>query len=445
MNENLWIAIATVLLVVVGLIQIIVLFSQKAQARIALTEQYRQLWNSLKKDWGIVIFFGKEHDEYYQVLDEVSINNLRKEIKKHRLGTQTIWALESVRNVCGALSEVSTRILQGHLNISDIYPIFGTEFLRQCRSLRKLLDPGYDSPHHIEDASILHNSVRTEMQDWLSYHDGLRRRCLILIDLLWAESARLEDLPPNDMKNAADSKRITGWLNRKRIFQETIRLNGLRKVFLALNLSRFLGRAEYVSLINWKGINKRKLSNLTMKIYLNDKLKRKIEDFDNFSNKCEEVFIKLSNSDSRVKEFQDINMLHICPGGKSGEDDSIIEVFWSSRLYEPEIEENHLKKLQETSPILFFHCNDAGDITISIYPAKVEGWQAAEDRIFLHTQLDPKKLNNYKFIKSLWNDFVAYMEVSRLDGNPTVFQKFKVFRLRRFNHFVNFTEKNHDT
>ena len=259
-NSNLLTAFATVLLVVVGLAQIIVLVSQKKQTRIALTEQYRQLWNSLKKHWGNVVFIGRENGEYYQVLDEISINNLKEETKKHRLDTPTVWALESIQKVCGTLGEISTRVLQGHLKVRDIYPIFGTEFLRQSRPLRQLLEPKYQNSYYTNETTEQHKLIRTEIQNWLVYHDGLRRRCLIIIDLLWAEAARLEDLPPDDMKSAADAKKITGGLNRKRVLQETIRLNGLIKICYAIGLSRFLKRAEYRSLLNWRGISKKRLS-----------------------------------------------------------------------------------------------------------------------------------------------------------------------------------------
>jgi hypothetical protein len=100
------------------------------------------------------------------------------------------------------------------------------------------------------------------MQDWLIYHDGLRRRCLILIDILWAEAVRLEDLPPSDIRSAADAKIKTGKLNRRRLFNETIRLNGLKKLFLAMNLSRFLKRTEYKSFWNLKGLKKSRLDNM---------------------------------------------------------------------------------------------------------------------------------------------------------------------------------------
>jgi hypothetical protein len=262
MNEIFLTALATVLLVFVGLAQVAVLIAQKGQTRIALTAQYRSLWVNCKKYWGNVIFIGREQGEYYQVLDETEINELIEKTKLHRLDTPTIWALDSIQKLCGILGEVSTRVLQGHLNISDVYPIFGTEFLRHSRLLRQLLEPEYQNPYFSEELDDYHKLIRNEMQDWLIYHDGLRRRCLILIDLLWAEAARLEDLPPSDMEDAANSKEKTGKLNRQRVFQEVYRLNGLKKLLLAYKLTRYLRRAEYQSMFNQIGINKKRLKKL---------------------------------------------------------------------------------------------------------------------------------------------------------------------------------------
>ncbi|RTY72577.1 hypothetical protein [Flavobacterium sp. LS1R10] len=262
MNESTLTALATVLLVIVGLAQVVVLIAQKRQTRIALVSEYRQLWTNCKKHWGNVIFIGRDSEEYYQVVDEKTLNELKEKTKLFRLDTPTIWALESIHNVCGVLGEVSTRILQGHLQISDAYPIFGTEFLRHNRPLRQLLDSDYHKYSLEESLNDNHKSIKTEMQDWLIYHDGLRRRCLILIDILWAEAARLEDLPPSDIQSATNAKKITGKLNRKRVFKEVLRLNGLRKLILALKLSIFLGRAEYYSFWNQIGIKKTRLNAL---------------------------------------------------------------------------------------------------------------------------------------------------------------------------------------
>jgi len=262
MNENFLTALATVLLVFVGLAQIAVLIAQKGQTRIALTAQYRQLWFNCKRHWGYVIFIGSEPGEYYQGLDELEIRELIDKTKLRQSDTPTIWALNSIQNLCGLLGEVSTRVLQGHLDISEVYPIFGTEFLRHCRPLRILLEPKYKSPFFREEIHAEHIRIRTEMQDWLIYHDGLRRRCLILIDLLWTEAVRLEDLPPNDIESAANAKENTGKLNRQRVYQEVYRLNGLKKILLAYKLSRYLRRAQYQSIFNHIGIKRKRLKKL---------------------------------------------------------------------------------------------------------------------------------------------------------------------------------------
>ncbi|WP_205618085.1 hypothetical protein [Aequorivita vladivostokensis] len=259
-NNQTLTALATILLVIVGLAQVFVLISQKRQTRIALISEYRKLWNKYRNYYGNIVFIGRNTDEYYQVVNENELKKLKEELKAFSLSTPTIWARESIQKVCGLLSEISTRVLQGHLKVSETYPIFGTEFLRQSRPLRQLLEPEYQHYFSGESENKNHKEIRKEIQEWLIYHDGLRRRCLILIDLLWAEAVRLEDLPPMEMASGADAKKISGKKNRKRIFREIFRLNGFPKILLAFKLSRFLKRAEYYSILNWKGIKKKELS-----------------------------------------------------------------------------------------------------------------------------------------------------------------------------------------
>lgn len=259
MNEKHLTAFINITLLIFGAIQIVFLKSQKKHTRIALTEQYRNLWDTLKKDWGVLIFIGRDKGEYYQILDKRSIEKLK--LKSTKDGHPTIWALESAHKVFGVIGEISTRVLQGHITVSDIYPIFGTEFLRHSRPMRQFLDTKYDPNYftHPNEIDIKHVEIKKEIQDWLIYHDGLRRRCLILIDLLWAEAARLEDLPPDDMSSAAESKLKTGRLNKKRLFRETISLNNFTSIFLAYKLSRSLNHSEFSSLLNPTGIKRSRL------------------------------------------------------------------------------------------------------------------------------------------------------------------------------------------
>src|SRR5690606_22344670 len=87
---------------------------------------------------------------------------------------------------------------------------------------------------------------------------------LILIDLLWAEAVRLEDLPPSDIRSAADAKQQHGHLNRDRAFREADRLNGFIHKFRSWRLSQFLRYSEYrsKSLCRRRGICKQRLDAL---------------------------------------------------------------------------------------------------------------------------------------------------------------------------------------
>lgn len=252
-------AIATGLLVVVGMAQVGVLVSQKRQARLELAAYYRKRWQECQEFWGRVIFIGREPGEYYQVVDEATLERFREDVRTARLDTPTVWARDSIRSVCGMMSDVSMRLLQGQLKISDAYPVFGTEVLRHSRALRKLLDPDYRDRYFDEAISEDHMKVRRELQDWLIYHDGIRRRCMILLDLLWAEAARLEDLPPSDLRSAADAKKKTGDQNKNRVFHEARRLSGVLHLITAWRLSRFLRHAEYRTFWNRAGIDPKRL------------------------------------------------------------------------------------------------------------------------------------------------------------------------------------------
>lgn len=170
---------------------------------------------------------------------------------------------------------------------------------------------------------------------------------------------------------------------------------------------------------------------------MREKRLQKIKDFEKFYDNSITVFKELGENDKRVEEFEREHMLSICPGSRAGGNEKrIVEVFWGAKAYEFETTGKNWKSLTETGATLFFYRNDTGDVTISIYPAKTEYRQPIEDFITLHEWIDPKKLNDRKFIKSLWNDFISYMETTSLDGKPTNFQKLRIWYLRQFKHLV---------
>lgn len=248
-------SVSTVVLSLVGFVQMVILNAQKKQGQLSLTEEYRKRWSSLRHHWGALIFIASEEDEYYQLLDNDELNIITKKMSECTNTKQTVWALDAVREVCKLLSGVCVNIFEGRLDISDVYSLFGTELLRYGKRLRIILNANYEveknmhglmyTKYGIDPLSDKHRKIRTEVQDWLIYHDGIRRRCLILIDLLWSEAVRLEDLPPSDIKSAADAKLKSGDKNRNRLFNECIRICGWKKFLHAHRLSFFLRHSEY--------------------------------------------------------------------------------------------------------------------------------------------------------------------------------------------------------
>lgn len=170
---------------------------------------------------------------------------------------------------------------------------------------------------------------------------------------------------------------------------------------------------------------------------MKEKRLQKIQEFEKFYDNCNSVFTNLRDTDSRVEIFQNEYMLCICPGSRARENEKrIIEVFWGARLYEFETKGKQWKGLKETGATLFFYRNDTGDLAISLYPAKTEFRQPIENYIAMYEWLNPKKLNTHKFVKSLWNDFIAYMECTSLDGKPTISQRLRISYLRYIKHLV---------
>jgi len=83
-----------------------------------------------------------------------------------------------------------------------------------------------------------------------------------MVDLLWAEAARLEDLPPSDLIMAADAKARSGHLNRARLSSEVRRLGGWGANRRSRQLVRFLRHAEWRSRPWTRGLSRKRMKKL---------------------------------------------------------------------------------------------------------------------------------------------------------------------------------------
>lgn len=136
----------------------------------------------------------------------------------------TPWKL-GARAILRFFAEVCGLIMRGTIGPADAYEAFGAEVARNGGAIRELLD---DKVH-----------------SWLIVQPGLKLRVLILIDLMWAEGARLGELETQPTpKQAAAWKRKTGTgkRNRKRAYRLARQVSGRR---MARRIVRHMKNAEH--------------------------------------------------------------------------------------------------------------------------------------------------------------------------------------------------------
>jgi hypothetical protein len=160
-------------------------------------------------------------------------------------------------------------------------------------------------------------------------------------------------------------------------------------------------------------------------------------DFEAFFNSAKTTFIEFRDNDKRAEKFQNIYRLYVCPGSRASvQNKRVVEIFWGSRPFDAITEERSWTALPEYGATLLFAMDDNGHVIISLYPAYTENRKPLETCITLHIWLDPSKLLEKSFLKDCWDHFMAYMEYTSLDGNPSKIQKLKVWYLRNFKFLI---------
>lgn len=263
--SNFLTALATILLVLVGIFQAYIFNSQRRLSRLDWAYKYDQKWMKLRNDWATVIYIGRFYDEYYQIADKDLLHELNAKCATANVSERSVWFLSKAINTFTFLNDICQRVLMGQLQIQEIYPILGSEFLRHSKPLRELLDNNchkHNGKMTLNKMEECHSILQNEISTWLICHDGIRRRTLILIDLLWAEAARIEDLPPYELITAANAKLKTGKMNRKRLKEEIYLLSGKKAILRVFSLSNFLYHSEYKRRFSFIGIKPYRINKL---------------------------------------------------------------------------------------------------------------------------------------------------------------------------------------
>jgi len=175
------------------------------------------------------------------------------------------------------------------------------------------------------------------------------------------------------------------------------------------------------------------------------KRKRRKEDWTSFIGSARDRFAELARNDPRQEFFRSIYGFHTVQGAGSG-DPTIFEVFYGARPYDKKVEftdENgkpldHPQKrlLSETGAHLIYSQRANGAVLCTLEPARAEGYGRRESSMLLELIRNPGKLLKDRVIRCHWNHFIAYAEVSSLDGDPTPSERLRVWYLMKTRHLL---------
>jgi len=161
------------------------------------------------------------------------------------------------------------------------------------------------------------------------------------------------------------------------------------------------------------------------------------KDFEIFFNSSKTTFIEFRDNDKRAEKFQNFYKLNVCPGSRAGGTNKrVVEIFWGKRPFDTITEGRSWTALPEYGATLLFAMDDNGHVIISLYPAYTENRKPVETCITLHIWLDSSRLLDKSFLKNCWKHFMAYMEYTSLEGNPSKIHKLQVWYLRNFKFLV---------
>lgn len=162
----------------------------------------------------------------------------------------------------------------------------------------------------------------------------------------------------------------------------------------------------------------------------------RIKDFDQFYNYANELFKELYENDPRSDKFK-VHSFYVSPGSRAGTNDPrVVDIFFGKRPFESLKSGGTWAALVEEGATLLLTRDDSGFIHVILYPACTERQRPIEDFITLYRRLDPQRLNDSNFIRSLWYDLIAYMECTSLDGQPNFCHRFRIKYLRIFRHLT---------
>lgn len=162
--------------------------------------------------------------------------------------------------------------------------------------------------------------------------------------------------------------------------------------------------------------------------------------FKEFYAKAKDIFEPLGSNDKNAVDYRNFNMLCVCPGSRAGgQEHDIVEVFWGSRYMESEEKVTmggvRFEAKYEYGATMMFTKQENGFVSVYLQPSHVN-FKKPETCIVWKKSVDPASLLKPWYQKYLWSGFMAYMEVTSTDGNPSMWQRFRVYTIRLVNPII---------
>lgn len=230
-------ALLTALLALFAAGQVYVIRQQRLLAELQVVHELREQWNAVEDEWiGMLVLGGHfyldvpdEVSAKYPVLSHERIDEYRSLVHFHRRKKSWEAMSDSLdedelallshgsvlrfpeafhRQPLELLGTVCAYLLRGRLTIGTAYEVFGADLIRNSSSIRYVTDAAPSSTYFLRN------------------YPGIRRRVLILLDLVWAEAVKRGDLDALEARKAAAAKAQarTGLRNRRRLRAEARRL-----------------------------------------------------------------------------------------------------------------------------------------------------------------------------------------------------------------------------
>lgn len=162
--------------------------------------------------------------------------------------------------------------------------------------------------------------------------------------------------------------------------------------------------------------------------------------FKEFYAKAKEIFESLGRNDKNAEDYRNFNILCVCPGSRAGgQEHDIVEVFWGSRYMESDKKATiggvRFEAKYEYGATMLFAKQENGFVSVYLQPSHIN-YKKLEECIVWKKSVNPAKLLKLWYQKYLWGGFMSYMEVTSTDGNPSWWQRFRVFTMRLFHPII---------